>query len=316
MQSRLAAAALGLALSAVTRAVAARVSTRRAAAAASPPPPHPSGLTPEQADAIDENADAIVARIDAKSARLRRAAGGRAAVLVAGTAVGENWGWRAGGRWIGAAPTLDHPFPAARFSALAAGAAFLLLALLFLPFARRLAKQASSRSRTQATIAAARSLAATRRRGAAAATALTGVWLKDAAASEPMDAALDAMQLKGLVRAAIQMVKGISITVDSTHFSLSVFSALPLLKVSERYPLSGDPVEHRRRDLRPGKAAGRTTLRADGVLVTALAWRPPAAGACVDQYRARDGTLLVTTTLKVGGGAVKYRTVYRRQQGG
>lgn len=159
-------------------------------------------------------------------------------------------------------------------------------------------------------------MAASARGAATAATALSGVWLKDAAASEPMDAALDAMQLKGLVRVAIQLVKGITVKVDGAHFSLTVFSALPLLKVSERYPLSGAPVEHRRRDLRPGGAAGRTTLRPDGVLVTALAWRPPVGGACVDQYRVRDDTLMVTTTLKVGGGSVKYRTVYRRQAAG
>ena len=128
-----------------------------------------------------------------------------------------------------------------------------------------------------------------------------------------MEPALDAMQVTGITRRAIALVKGVTLRVDAASFELAVFSALPLLKVKERYPLSGDAVEHRRRDLRRGTAAGRTTVRPDGRVQTVLLWRDPCAGACVDVYSVRGDVLSVVTTIKVGGRSVRYRTVYDRK---
>lgn len=156
-------------------------------------------------------------------------------------------------------------------------------------------------------------------RGATAtASAFTGTWLKDGAASDSMDPALDLLQMGGIVRAAMAGVRGLTLRVspDAAAFDLAVFSAIPLLKVRERYPLTGDTVQHRRRDLRGGGAAGRTQLRDDGSLQTTLLWRDPVAGACVDTYSVAGDELTVVTTLKVpavGGRSVRYRTVYRRK---
>lgn len=68
---------------------------------------------------------------------------------------------------------------------------------------------------------------------------------------------------------------------DGQQFQMSVLSGILWFKVTERYPLSGQPVQWRRRDLRRGACA---LPGVEGVLgglfsVRSAAWLPTAAAA-------------------------------------
>ena len=172
-------------------------------------------------------------------------------------------------------------------------------------------------------------------RAAAASSRFDGTWYRDAAASDPMDRALDVMAIRGIVRKAIALVKGLVLRVDSGGgsgggngssgsagssaglFTLQVFSVIPILKITERYPLTGAPVQHRRRDLRPGKAAGSTELLDGGArLRTTLIWEGAKPGSGTDTYEvSEDGrTLTVSSFLRVEGQTASYRVVYRKAE--
>lgn len=52
---------------------------------------------------------------------------------------------------------------------------------------------------------------------------------------------------------AVTLIQGVQVDhAPGSHFEMAVFSALPLLKVRERYPLDGSVVQCNRRDLRLG----------------------------------------------------------------
>jgi hypothetical protein len=65
------------------------------------------------------------------------------------------------------------------------------------------------------------------------------VCLQDKDASDSMSDAITLMGLSGLMRQAIKLIKGITLTQDDTSFSMAVFSVLSWFKVSERHSLSG-----------------------------------------------------------------------------
>lgn len=52
----------------------------------------------------------------------------------------------------------------------------------------------------------------------------------------------------------MKLIKGVNIQQDEGTFEMAVFSAIPLLKVKERYTLDGKPTLNRRRDLRSGRS--------------------------------------------------------------
>lgn len=278
----------------------------------SPSPSKYAPLTLDQAAAIDENAGAITRRVDAKAAQIRRDALSRLFLCLALTAAAL----RALGPVAGAA----------------VGA---LCGVAFGSFlrSRNVARQWAARRRTHETVARARAAlaaaAAGGERASRASSRFDGTWLRDPAASDSMERALDVMAIRGIVRKAIALVKGLHLKVDVAGgggsssnpsssaglFTLQVFSVIPILKITERYPLTGAPVEHRRRDLRPGRAAGATELVDGGSrLRTTLVWKEPRAGAGTDTYEvSEDGkTLTVSSWLRVDGETASYRVVYRK----
>lgn len=209
-----------------------------------------------------------------------------------------------------------------------------VLGLCFGQFLRaNVARQWATRRRTHDTVARARAALAAAalggERAAAASSRFDGTWYRDAAASDSMDRALDVMAIHGIVRKAISLVKGLVLKVDvgagggSSNggggglFTLQVFSVIPILKITERYPLTGAPVQHRRRDLRPGKAAGSTEVIDGGKkLRTTLIWEGAKPGSGTDTYEvSEDGrTLTVSSFLRVEGQTASYRVVYRKAE--
>ena len=107
---------------------------------------------------------------------------------------------------------------------------------------------------------------------------------QDKAASSSMDAALDLTEIHGLLRKAICLMKGCEISFDNGEFVFAVTSVVPwfkvrlpwvlviatcrllaaaqcinivfaclVLQVVERYPMTGESRQWRRRDLRKGE---------------------------------------------------------------
>jgi len=287
-------------------------STKLAARASANSSPSPSKskyapLTLDQAAAIDENAAAITRRVDAKAQKVRRDAAARLLLYLALSAA------------------------ALRISPLVGAVVGLVLGLAYGQFLRgNVVKQWATRRRTHETVARARAALAAAalggERAEAARSRFDGTWYRDAAASDSMDRALDVMAIRGIVRKAIALVKGLVLKVDAGTsaggsasgsgglFTLQVFSVIPVLKITERYPLTGAPVEHRRRDLRSGRAAGSTVLLDDGRLRTTLIWEGAKPGSGTDTYEVSpDGkTLTVASFLKVEGETASYRVVYRK----
>ncbi|GFR41900.1 hypothetical protein Agub_g2690 [Astrephomene gubernaculifera] len=112
---------------------------------------------------------------------------------------------------------------------------------------------------------------------------LTGVWVKDPSRSDPLDEAMDAMQLGGLTRTAVRLVRGLELDVrGGSRFELAVFSVVPWFKVRERYPLDGSEVQCGRRDLRRGKHSGSVAVQPDGSLLLSFTWGEPFAGSGYD----------------------------------
>ena len=92
--------------------------------------------------------------------------------------------------------------------------------------------------------------------------ALNGVWLKDKEASDSLEPALDTVKIRGLLRMAIGLIKGVEITAaPGRQFRFAVLSGIGWFKITESYPLGGaagaPPVRHRRRDLRGGTSSPR-----------------------------------------------------------
>lgn len=142
---------------------------------------------------------------------------------------------------------------------------------------------------------------------------LNGNWNKDKAASDPMENALDLMQLGRLVRSAVKLVKGIAIQVDDDSFEMAVYSSIPWFKVVERYPLTGDTVSCKRRDLRRGGHTGHVRVTEQGDIALSIAWEDPLGGTGTELFQlVDDDTLHVFSTINVAGQTVAYKNVHRR----
>lgn len=70
---------------------------------------------------------------------------------------------------------------------------------------------------------------------------LNGVWRKDRAASEPMDAAMDLVALNPIVRRAVRLVNGLELEISDTEFRMAVLCAIPWFKV-RAIPKRGQPL--------------------------------------------------------------------------
>ncbi|GAX85901.1 hypothetical protein CEUSTIGMA_g13317.t1 [Chlamydomonas eustigma] len=181
---------------------------------------------------------------------------------------------------------------------------------------------------------------------------LAGTWVKDVGRSSSLDEACKVMQLNGVVRLAVRLVKGLEIKVTDPKpqnkesasfptarsnipatsvtkefnaveaqptFEMAVFSAIPWFKVRERYQLYGTPSTCRRRDLRRGGHVGSATVTPDGGVRLQLEWGAPLGGRGVDEISMMsDNTneLLVKSELKLDNGQVgRFHAVYTRRRG-
>ena len=97
---------------------------------------------------------------------------------------------------------------------------------------------------------------------------------------------------------------------------MAVLSGILWFRVTERYPLTGEPRQWGRRDLRRGRATGWVELGPEpGSVALHLAWEDPVGGTGADVFKSpQPGVLWVDCTLTVGGRTEQYRQVYRRQQ--
>ncbi|GBF88035.1 hypothetical protein Rsub_00747 [Raphidocelis subcapitata] len=143
----------------------------------------------------------------------------------------------------------------------------------------------------------------------------SGVWVKDKDASDSMEPAMDLIQLNGLVRQAVGLIRGVEVRQGGGDFEFSVLSVIPWFKITERYPLSGQPAQSRRRDLRGGSVTGRVTAPSPDTLAVALEWGEPHGGTGEDVFSMPSADCLVIdqTTRTTGGGEVRYRSIYRRE---
>ncbi|KAG2428837.1 hypothetical protein HYH02_014249 [Chlamydomonas schloesseri] len=114
-----------------------------------------------------------------------------------------------------------------------------------------------------------------------------GVWVKDAARSDSMDAAVAAMRLNGLVRTAIRLIRGLELdpaALAAGRFDMAIFSIIAWFKVRESYQLDGTVGYFNRRDLRRGKHAASVCVQPDGSLVLSVSWGEPLAGTGTDHF--------------------------------
>jgi hypothetical protein len=217
---------------------------------------------------------------------------------------------------IALAPALrPAPIPEAVWLQLAALAALALL----------LWRAAPARPRAAAAAPAAPPPLAASAADAAAVGVLSGVWLKDRAASDAQEPAFELVRLPGLLRLAVGLIRGLEVRAEpGREFAFSVLSGVAWFKITERYPLGGggggappEEARQRRRDLRRGGAVGTAAPAPGGGVRLALRWDEPFAGGLVQRFHLSvqdPEVLLVDTTMAVGGAEVSYREVYRRQR--
>lgn len=144
---------------------------------------------------------------------------------------------------------------------------------------------------------------------------LWGVWIKDKAASDSMEAACGVMRLNGVIRTAIRLIKGVELRQGGGHFTMSVLSGILWFKVTERFPLDGAPRQHKRRDLRKGRSTGSVSAcPTTGGILLHYQWEEPLGGTGRDHFYLAGADLLhVDTAMEVAGEKVAYRQVYRRK---
>eukprot|EP01025_Chloroclados_australasicus_P029518 TRINITY_DN2951_c0_g1_i1.p1 TRINITY_DN2951_c0_g1~~TRINITY_DN2951_c0_g1_i1.p1 ORF type:complete len:316 (-),score=31.26 TRINITY_DN2951_c0_g1_i1:375-1322(-) len=144
-------------------------------------------------------------------------------------------------------------------------------------------------------------------------SSLTGTWIKDFERSDSMDKALDLMEMGGIVRTAVRLIRGVQIKLTEKEFVFSLFSIIPWFKITERYPTDGETRRYRRRDLRPGKHVGYIEEK-QSKIVTRVVWSDPFGGNSMDILSCpSDDELQIESHLNVGGKSVSFTSIYRKQ---
>lgn len=142
-----------------------------------------------------------------------------------------------------------------------------------------------------------------------------GTWIKDVNGSDSMEEAIALLRLNGIVRTAIRLIKGIKLTIGGGQFEMAVFSFISWFKVVERYPMSGQMVQAKRRDLRRGDHTGSVQVTPGGSILLKYSWAEPYGGSGQDEFKLVGSHLLhVTTSLDVSAGRTSYTQVYRRKE--
>lgn len=143
---------------------------------------------------------------------------------------------------------------------------------------------------------------------------LSGVWVKDKAASDSMEPTLKLMHVNRLIRTAVKLVKGIELQQTGNSFEMIVLSGILWFKIKERYPLTGEVRQFKRRDLRKGLHRGSVEKLPDGAVCITLEWDEPLGGVGTDVfYIPAAGILYVDSTILMQGQTIKYRTIYNKQ---
>ena len=153
-------------------------------------------------------------------------------------------------------------------------------------------------------------------------TQLNGVWIKDKELSDSMTPVCDLMQLNGVMRFAIGLIRGVQISCCPSKFEFAVLSGVLWFKIKERYELNGEESRHRRRDFRGGGSLGRATPAAEGGVEIAHRFGEPMPGVMEERfYCPEENVMFVDTVIalevKNGGGVpelqnLTYRQVYRK----
>ena len=89
---------------------------------------------------------------------------------------------------------------------------------------------------------------------------LEGTFVRNNRKSDALDEICDLLRMNWLVRKAVLLVRGIEITTSPDEIKFDIFSVIPWFRVTETYPLNGDPRQHKRRDLRGGVNEGSVRL--------------------------------------------------------
>lgn len=143
---------------------------------------------------------------------------------------------------------------------------------------------------------------------------ISGFWLKDKKRSDSMMPACDIMNLHGVMRHAVSILKGTRILLTGETFHVAAVSLIPVIKVAERYALSGEEGQFRRRDQRRGGSWGCVQLSPDGVVFNAR-WEDPLAGNTRETFRlVNPRELHIVTEMWVGSRSCTYTQVYTKQR--
>lgn len=142
---------------------------------------------------------------------------------------------------------------------------------------------------------------------------ISGFWLKDKQRSDSMTRACDIMKLQGLMRHAVKILKGTRILLTNETFHVAAVSVIPVIKVAERYSLSGEEGKFRRRDQRRGGSWGRVEMTRNGVVFHAR-WDDPLAGTTTETFRLiNPNEMHIVTEMRVGEETCKYTSVFTKQ---
>jgi hypothetical protein len=142
-----------------------------------------------------------------------------------------------------------------------------------------------------------------------------GTWIKDAAASESMDAAMRLVRLNAVMRQAVKLIRGVQLSIEEDRFKFAVFSAISWFKLNEFFPWSGEVCENRRRDLRRGRSHGRVQISPKGTINLQYSWDAPHGGQATDEFSIDEqGRLRLYTVVHVDGQSASYVQVYRRRK--
>lgn len=140
---------------------------------------------------------------------------------------------------------------------------------------------------------------------------------QDKEASESMDTVCALLGLGRLLRAGINLIRGLDIALqpDGETVVVGVFSALPVFRLNERHALHGGEARNNRRDLRLGGMLSRVAVDGRRVVLSMRYCGGSFAATARDELELLDAdTLRVTTTvaLDAGGPDAVARQVYRR----
>ena len=87
---------------------------------------------------------------------------------------------------------------------------------------------------------------------------LEGTYTRNNELSDTLEGICDLLKINWLTRMAILLVRGLVIQVDfkADCITFDIFSVIPWFRITERYPLNGNPMKYKRRDLRSGQNEG------------------------------------------------------------